>query len=335
MQVISLLATASYLPEKIVENDFFGDETKFNKNKMFAGVKKRRHVAADEKASGMIEKAATKLIQKMNLDPIKDIDILLTNVTLPDEPFVGSGAITAHRIGARPNLVLDLHSGGCVSFVYMLDVACALIRSGKGKTALICNVQNTAGQVFAQSEIRKKPQSAVPGDGCGIGYVALSDENPILATAHHCHGEYAADMFASCEDGRKYWETGNGQLYMDFTEAKIISVIRRGNAIVPVAIREACHIAGLATQNINVLITNQPNPFFLRNWREAIELSAEKHFDTFSEYGNLFGAAIPITLDEAIDAGKIRAGDYVALAGFSHAGDFSAAAVIRWKNNCL
>jgi 3-oxoacyl-[acyl-carrier-protein] synthase III len=334
MQPVSLLATASYLPEKVIENDFFESYASAIKNKMFAGAVRRRHVAEDETAASMIEKAANKLIRKTGIDPSKDIDILLTNVSLPDEFFLGCGSAVSHAIGARPSVVIDLHNSGCISFVYMLDLACALIRSGKGKTALICNVQNAAGQLFAQSEVRKKPQSIVPGDGCGVAYLAMSDENPILSSIHHCYGEYAADMYATCDDGRKYWETGEDQLYIDFTEHKIATLFSRGNSIVPHVIREACELAKLPVKDIGALITNQPNKLFLRNWREALELPVEKHFDTFSEYGNLFGAGIPITLDETLAAGKIHAGDYIVLGGFSHAGDFSGAAVIHWKNKC-
>lgn len=333
MQTISLSAVASYLPEKIVENDFFGDMTKFNKNRMFEGVLRRRHVAQDETAVDMIEKAAKKLFEKTNLNPAKDIDLLLTNVSVPDQPFLGCGALVSKRIGACPQLILDLNNSGCISFVYMMEIACSLMRMGRCKHALICNVQNAAGQIFSQSEIRLKPQSPVPGDGCGVSYLTFSDDNPILATAVESHPDYATDMYYTCEDGRKYWEAGSSQVYIDFDQEKITTVIRRGNTLVPAVIKKVCASAGLSHKEIDALITNQPNPFFLRNWRESIELPAEKHFDTFSEYGNLFGAALPINLDEAIHNKKIKPGSNLVMAGFSHAGDFSAGAVIRWNKN--
>ncbi|HWP08254.1 MAG TPA: 3-oxoacyl-[acyl-carrier-protein] synthase III C-terminal domain-containing protein, partial [Polyangiaceae bacterium] len=57
----------------------------------------------------------------------------------------------------------------------------------------------------------------------------------------------------------------------------------------------------------------------------------EKHHDTFDRYGNLFGAAIPINLEDALAARKLTGGALVALGGFSHAGDYAAAAVLRWR----
>ena len=88
--------------------------------------------------------------------------------------------------------------------------------------------------------------------------------------------------------------------------------------------------AGLEASDVSLLITNQPNPLFLRNWRESLLLPAEKHYDTYSSYGNLFGAALPVNLDSALADGKLHQGDVVLLAGFSHAGDYAAASVLRW-----
>ena len=52
---------------------------------------------------------------------------------------------------------------------------------------------------------------------------------------------------------------------------------------------------------------------------------------TFYEHGNLFGAAMPICLERANDDGKLEDGSVVVLGGFSHAGDYAAAAAIRWR----
>ena len=47
-------------------------------------------------------------------------------------------------------------------------------------------------------------------------------------------------------------------------------------------------------------------------------------------YGNLFGAGIPINLEDALTHGKLSGGGVLALGGFSHAGDYAAAAIVDW-----
>ncbi len=83
-------------------------------------------------------------------------------------------------------------------------------------------------------------------------------------------------------------------------------------------------------KDLDLLVTNQPNRAFLRNWREALELHKERHLDTFDDCGNLFAAGIPINLDRAIAEGQLKKGDIVMMSAFAHAGDFAGAAAVRW-----
>jgi 3-oxoacyl-[acyl-carrier-protein] synthase-3 len=326
---VSLLGVASYLPERVVGNEFFGAGTSERRG-MFTAPKTRHQVAPDESAADMIVHAAERLVGELALDARRDIDIVLTNVALPDQAFTGAGAEVAYRIGCRPRWVIDLHNSGCVSFVYMLELARLFIATSGARGALLCNVQNAAGRVFAQPELRHEAHAAVPGDGCGVGYVAASDRAPILSVVQRCQGEFASNMVAEADDGRRYWQPGVRPITLKFTENRVAAIIHRGNAIVPELVREACRAADVRVQDLALLVTNQPNPIFLRNWREALELPVEKHHDTFDRNGNLFGAAIPINLEDALRAGKLEHGGLVALGGFAHAGDYAAAAVLRW-----
>jgi 3-oxoacyl-[acyl-carrier-protein] synthase-3 len=327
---VSLLGTASYMPERVVDNAYFGLDTTQARGAMFRGSKLRHHVSDDETALAMITRASQRLGQKLDFD-LSKVDILLGNVTCLDMPFTGCGASVASHLGARPRVILDIHNAGCVSFVYMMAVARALITAGEGKTALIYNVQNAAGRVFAHPENRARPQSAVPGDGCGVGLVVAGDQSPIEAIVTHAHGEYADDMRVVSDDGQPWWSPRTSPLYIDFTEDRVASIVGRGNRLVPEVVKEACKQANLPVKGIDVLVTNQPNPTFLRNWREALQVPADRHVHTYDEHGNLFGAALPISLERAVDTGRLKPGQRVVLGGFAHAGDYSAAAVVHWR----
>ena len=118
--------------------------------------------------------------------------------------------------------------------------------------------------------------------------------------------------------------------YIGFTESKITKVLARGNRQVPEVSYTVCERIGLRTKDIDLLVTNQPNRAFLRNWCEALELPSTRHVHTFDECGNLFAAGIPVNLDRAIQNGHVSPGDTVLMAAFAHAGDFAAAAAVRW-----
>ena len=330
MKTVSLLGVASYLPERVVTNDFFA-EGAASRMGMFTAPTPRRHVGRDEMAAEMIVRASERLVAQLALDPARDIDILFTNVAVPDQAFTGCGAEVAHRLGSRPRWIIDLHNAGCVSFVYMMELARAMMAGTDARGALLCNVQNAAGRVFADPEVRLAKQAPVPGDGCGVGYVAASAASPVLSVVVRSHGEFARDMDAVADDGRRYWEPGMRPLRVGFTEQRVAAIIARGNAMVPEVVAAACDAANVRVRDLSLLVTNQPNPIFLRNWREALELPREVHHDTFDRYGNLFGAALPINLEDALAAGKLAPGGLLALGGFSHAGDYTAAAVLRWR----
>ena len=279
----------------------------------------------------MAVKAIGKLSEKYHIDTGKEVDVLLTNVSLLDLPFVGCGASIAGALGMNPRYIYDIHNGGCVSFIFMLELASMIFNSSNARSALLCNMQTAAGRIFSSDDNRTLPQSSVPGDGCGATYVTKEGHNPVISIVTRSHGKYANDMTYKSPDGRYWWEPGTGSLNIDFDENKIAAIIARGNRLVPEVLYLAIQQAKLKAGDIDWLITNQPNRIFLRNWRESIQLHEEKHINTLAEHGNLFGAGIPICFERGLEDGRITPGCTLLLGGFSHAGDYDAAAVIRWN----
>ena len=330
---VSLIDVATYLPGEPISADYyaqFAESDTLRDNVMFRAPRFRHHVAPDETAVDMVERAAADLVARHGDDVLADVDVLITHTQMPDMPFYGGGGAMAHRLGLRPDWVLDLHNGGCAAFVLGLKVAHQLLSSGAGWTALVAVAQNAAGQVFDQPGVRRKAQAAVPGDGAALGLVTVSERSPIIDVQCRTYGEFAGDMTIAVDPPRKWWQPGPGEGYIGFTESKITKVLARGNRQVPELSYAVCDRIGVEPKNLDLLVTNQPNRVFLRNWREALELPAERHVDTFDDCGNLFAAGIPVNLDRAICDGKVRAGDVVLMAAFAHAGDFAAAAAVRW-----
>lgn len=329
----SLIDVSTYLPGPPVPADYyaqFADGDDLRDNLMFRAPRFRHHVAPDETAADMVERAAAGLIDRHGADVVANVDVLITHTQLPDMPFYGGGGSIAHRLGMKPGTVIDLHNGGCAAFVLGLKLARTLLGCGEGRTALVAVVQNAAGQVFEQPSVRRKAQAAVPGDGAAVGLVTASEESPILDVECRTYGEYAGDMTIAVDPPRKWWEAGPGEGCIGFTESKITKVLARGNRQVPEVSYAVCDRIGLVPKDIDLLVTNQPNRVFLRNWREALELPGERHVDTFDDCGNLFAAGIPINLDRALADGRVANGDVVLMAAFAHAGDFAGAAAVRW-----
>lgn len=335
MKHASLVDVSGYLPEKRVPADYFAqfaEKDRLSRNIMFAPPPFRHHVDVDDTAAAMIERATAPLIERHGAQAIRNVDVLITHAQVPDLPFLGCGGDVAHRLGARPEWLIDLHNGGCAVFVYMLKLAGHILRTTDARTALICTAANAAGTIYDQSDVRKKAHAPVPGDGCGVGYLVADDSSPIIDTECRHYPEFAGDISLTGEgEPRKYWQPGMTQGHMGFDEHKAITIYSRGNRLVPEVAGALCDRLHLTGGDVDMFVTNQPNRAFLRNWRDALGIDADRHPDTFDECGNMFGAAIPVTLDRAVREGRLADDSLLLLAGFAHAGDFAAAAAVRWR----
>jgi 3-oxoacyl-[acyl-carrier-protein] synthase III len=331
---VSLRDVSTYLPPNRVPAQWYAryaGTDDLRNNVMFRAPAFRHHAAFEESNVDMMVAAAKGLVARHGADVLADVDVLLTHSQMPDLPIVGAGGELAHRLGMHPDSVIDVHNGGCAAFVLMLKLARQLLWSGAGRTALIACAQNAAGKIFAQEHVRTLAQSSVPGDGAAVGLVTVSAESPILDVECRYYGECAADMSLTSDPPRLWWQAGSGEGYVSFNEAKIMKVLARGNREVPEVALAVCDRIGVKSRDLDLLVTNQPNRAFLRNWREALEIPPERHRNTFHDCGNLFAVGIPVNFEAAINDGRLKAGDVVMMAGFAHAGDFAGAAAVRWN----
>lgn len=331
---LSLADLATYRPGEGVPASYFAafaEDDDLADNVMFRAPAFRHHAADGETSADMIVTAAGILTDRHGVDYLDDVDVLLTHSQLPEVMVRGCGGEVAHRLGLQPATVLDVHNGGCAAFAHLIEIGGALLAASGGRKALIALAQNSAGQIFTQDQVRSKAQAAIPGDGAAVATLTLGEGgNPVLTTVSRSYGEYAPDMTAVSTPPRKYWEAGPGQIHVGFTNAKIAKVLSRGNRQVPEVAAQAAEDIGVRPADLDWFITNQPNRVFLRNWRDALELPADRHPDTFDECGNLFAVGVPMTLDALIESGELKPGQVVMSSAFAHAGDFAAAAAIRW-----
>ncbi|MEV6681965.1 3-oxoacyl-[acyl-carrier-protein] synthase III C-terminal domain-containing protein [Streptomyces erythrochromogenes] len=333
---VRLADVSGYLPGEPVPagyyTDYPGAEDRLRNSPMFKIPSARHHVADGESNTDLVERAVQPLLERQGRDAIRAVDVLLVHSQLPDIPFVGAAGEIAHRLGLRPRWMLDVANGGCASFVHLLELARQILTTTDARTALLCNAQTAAGQLFTQDRVRGLAHAAIPGDGCGVAYLTTGAQgSPVLGLRTRHIPQNAGEMTLVRDDGRRYWEAGQAQPRIGFTESGVTKVLDRGNRLVPEVVRDLCRDLGKDSADIDVLVTNQPNRLFLESWRQALGLPPERHPDTFDRYGNLFGAAMPITLDHAVREGTVPQGGLVVLGGFAHAGDYAAAAAIRWQ----
>ncbi len=117
---------------------------------------------------------------------------------------------------------------------------------------------------------------------------------------------------------------------VNFSVELIDKIRENAQRLVPEAVLECLRRAGITTAEVDLLITRQPNDLFLDDWRSRIGIQPPRAYDTLAKYGNMFQGTIPVTLADALDAGRVSKGDIVALGTFSNGGDFVSALALRW-----
>jgi 3-oxoacyl-[acyl-carrier-protein] synthase-3 len=98
---------------------------------------------------------------------------------------------------------------------------------------------------------------------------------------------------------------------------------------VPEVLEKALFRANLTVDQVDWLVLHQANQRILDAVADRLNIPYEKVLSNLALYGNTSAASIPLVLDEAVQAGRVKPGDVIAAAGFG-AGVTWGASIFRW-----
>jgi 3-oxoacyl-[acyl-carrier-protein] synthase-3 len=284
------------------------------------GIKERRvsHVPN----SDMATVAGQRALAAADAD-VEDVDLLIVATCTPDTVIPSMAAHVQRKIGATNAAVFDLNAG-CSGFIYGLSVATAMLRSGGYKKALIIGSERVTW--FLNWSVRDT--AVLFGDGSGAVVVEPSDEESGLLYSHlGCEGE-AADALHLPGFGtaaNRYAEDYD-LLEHHFDGREIFRRAVKGMAR---ETRIVLDELGLTDDDIDLIIPHQANLRIIESLAKHLAVDMSKVEVNIQNYGNTSAATIPVAMVEALEAGRIKAGDRILLAAFG-AGLTRAAGLLRW-----
>ena len=83
-----------------------------------------------------------------------------------------------------------------------------------------------------------------------------------------------------------------------------------------ILVREVIEPAGLSMDDINLIIPHQANTRILQVAAKQLGIPLERIYSNLDKYGNTSAASVPLALVEAIEEGRVHAGDHVVMVGF-------------------
>jgi 3-oxoacyl-[acyl-carrier-protein] synthase-3 len=95
-------------------------------------------------------------------------------------------------------------------------------------------------------------------------------------------------------------------------------------------IRRISEMTGVAREDFDYLIIHQANNRIIEAGARFAKVPMEKLFVNVDRYGNTSAASVPLALDEAAQAGRLKTGDKVFLCSFG-AGVTWSAALLEWS----
>lgn len=316
MPFARIIGTGSYLPEQCVSNQALAQrvDTSDEWIQSRTGIR-QRYFAADDQGSSDLALHASRAALTVAGVAAREIDLIIVATSTPDYIFPSTACLLQHKLGVAGCPAFDVQAV-CSGFVYALSVADAMIRAGQSRHALVVGTE-----VFSRIlDWNDRTTCVLFGDGAGA-VVLRADERPgILGSVLHADGSYS-DILAVPGNVCGGQIKGTPFLTMDGQ-----AVFKFAVKVLDEVARETVAKAGLTLADIDWLIPHQANVRIIEATGRRLGLDASRVIVTVERHANTSAASIPLALDEAVRAQRVRPGQRVLFEGVG--GGFTWGAVI-------
>ncbi|MBS1127316.1 MAG: 3-oxoacyl-[acyl-carrier-protein] synthase protein 1 [Nitrospirae bacterium] len=321
-----IISTGSYVPENVITNNDLEQIVETSDEWIIerTGIRERRIANENQATSDLAYEAAHQALQRADLKP-RDIDLIIVATISGDMPFPSTACFLQQKLGAKKAAAFDLNAA-CSGFVYGLHIANSLIKSGVHSRILL-----VGAEVLSKfTDWRDRTTCVLFGDGAGAVLLEGTKEK---------HGIYSTHIYSDGSLSDLIYLPGGGSKNPCSRETilkKMHFMKMKGNETFKVAVRTLEELASrtleensLTPSQLSLLIPHQANLRIIQATAKRLDLPAEKVFINIEKYGNTSAASIPIALDEAVQSGRCRKGDYILLEAFG-GGLTWASALLRW-----
>jgi 3-oxoacyl-[acyl-carrier-protein] synthase-3 len=279
---------------------------------------RQRHIAADgQLASDLALAAASRALDAAGIQG-RDLGLIVVATTTPDMIFPSTACIVQAKLGVHQCPAFDVQAV-CSGFVYALTTADLFVRAGHCRYALVVGAE-VYSRILDWSD---RATCVLFGDGAGAVVLAASDAPGILAGRLHADGSYtdALAVPGQVERGAvrgKPFVTMEGGTVFKFA-VKVLEEV----------VGEVLAATGLHKSDIDWLIPHQANIRIIEATARKLGLPMERVVVSVDRHANTSAASIPLALDEAVRAGRIKPGQHVLLEAVG--GGFTwGACLVRW-----
>ncbi|WP_294233160.1 beta-ketoacyl-ACP synthase III [uncultured Sphingomonas sp.] len=314
--------TGSALPTRRVSNEELAQEVDTSDEWIVERTGIRfRHIAGPEETTATLAADAAKAAIAAAGLSAQDIDLIVLATATPDQTFPATATKVQAMLGIDDCVAFDV-AAVCSGFLYAVQVADAMLRSGVQRRALVIGAE-TFSRILDWED---RTTCVLFGDGAGAMVLEARESDDaagrgILATKLHADGRHNGLLYV---DGGPSTTGTVGKLRMKGRE-----VFRHAVVNLAQVMEESLGLAGLSAQDVDWVVPHQANARILDATARKLNLAPEKVVVTVDRHANTSAASVPLALDTAVRDGRIRENQVIVLEAMG--GGFTwGAAVIRF-----
>jgi len=321
---VQIMAVSGYVPPEIVRNEDLaplGFDPEWIRQR--TGILARRRAPADWATSDLGYEAAKVCLDRAGVSP-QELDMLIVATMTPDSATPSTACRLQRRLGVRVP-AMDLNAA-CSGFVYALVTGMQFVKTGCHRRVLV------VGSDLMSRVVNPLDKKTFPLFGDGAGAVLLGPgetDQGLLSYTLGADGNGADMLFVPGGGSRKPLTTEGIELGEQYMQMDGRSVFKWAVRLVADAVKDVLQHAKVSLHEIDLFVLHQANRRILDAAAESLGIAPEKVLINVDRYGNTSAGSIPLALDEAYLAGRIRRGDKLLLCGFG-AGLAWGAAVLQW-----
>ena len=319
-----IAGTGSALPEKRLTNDELARMVDTNDEWIVqrTGIRERRIAGPNDTTASLGTAAARRAIEAAGLEP-KDIDLVLCATITPEMVFPSTACFIGAELGIPGAAAFDM-SAACSGFIYGAVTGANFVKAGQYKNVLVIGAE-TLSRI---TNYKDRSSCILFGDGAGAVVLQRHNDTRRGLVYSTLHADGTGGEVMKCTPGSRFpvceSMIAEGGHYMQIRGREVYKfAVTKFEELIVEAMR-ACEL----TADEVLIVPHQVNQRIIDSAMEKLGLPPEKAYVNIDRYGNTSAASIPIALDEAWRAGKIRQGDVIIFVAFG-AGLTWANAVVR------
>jgi 3-oxoacyl-[acyl-carrier-protein] synthase III len=309
MTFARIVGTGAHVPAKVLTNDDLSRTLGEDINEFVSevlGINERHICAENESTADLATEAASKALVAAEVAP-ESLDLIILATDTPEQLSPATSVVLQHRLGAKNAGTFDVNAA-CAGFVTALDTGSKFIIADPSyKNILVVGA-------YAMSKFidwRDKKTATIFADGAGAIVLQASEARPgFLASKLVADGSFH-DHMGIYAGGTRMPATEQIAREGVWTKLRFAKKYPAEVNTVgwPSVINDVLRKCNLKLSDISLFLFTQVNLSTIKEVMAKLNVPMDRTHTIMQKWGYTGSACIPMVLDDAVRAGKIRRGE--------------------------